>query len=598
MQQSFIERLFPHPPGSRGALPRFEDDYYDAALAPPASPMRIALHDSSITSSSLSPTRTRDASLSPSRYQRTLRAPPLVHHNDPFLYIDRTAKTLERTFQTLLDAQSEGLSSGGVGAAAGDDGSSIGSPTPTPSLVATSPSSTTKPKTLPIRQPKAKKITLRGARRGLEKYMLEFAALKREEMALIEQEVASRDTALVQVSDLSNRRRLLEDEIQKIKSEEAPVGLRAEVQEVEQQIQQVEATLFELRSKQRILRGQLSEMESSRDSELSSYTESLALNERQAKSLLRRPPVQHSLNTNQDAGMYALKPERRTLHMAQEQWTREVEILAQRRSHVEDEKTALIEGSKLWRDVVQKIRAFEKDLKTQTKELAAQPVADVPSSTLDGEETERTSVEKYSVKNVLNKLTNLISSLEQDLQNAEAKGWNLLVCAIGAELTAFEQARDLLQEGAGVSSAESHLAEEGPPDLHSDNHLVDDQASINPPSPDLLGGRLEDMLQHNGTRSPGENSNHSLEDTLREFGDASGKGKQKADDSATMLTGLEQRPAALLARSASFSPRHSPDHTGADAARSMYSRPKLPGRKMTSESEDDEPGPEFLLSHP
>jgi hypothetical protein len=430
--------------------------------------------------------------------------------------------------------------------------------------------------------------------------MREFAALKQHELSLIDLEVVARNDAMQQASDLRDRRQLLENDIHKIKSEERPVGLRSQVEAVEREIQQLEATLFELKSKHRVLVNQLREVESSRDSELSSYTASLALNENQVKSFLKRPPVLQSLNAGHEPGMYALKPERRTLQMAQEQWSNEVEALARRKANVENEKSALEEGSKLWRDAMQRIREFEKDLKTHTRELAAQSQSQLHQSSFEGERAESATSGDLSMTVVLVKLSALISSLEEDLQHAEANNWNLLICAIGAELAAFEQARDLLQETAGIPS-EISGSTEGIGERSRDEHRpVDDALHDDEPSPDLLGGQLEDMLERNRTGSPGHSSNHSLDDTLREFGNPLDKGKQRTKDEVG--GGLELGP---LSRSGHFRPRQFPQPDGPDSdAGSSYVpaapsniRPKPPDRRMTSESEDDEPGPEFLLSH-
>ena len=603
MKRSFIERIFPHSPGSANILPQYEDGY---SVSPPhsvASPPRILLRESPITTASSSPDRRRNLSRSESPYQQKLSS-SLVRHDDPFLPVERAAKILERMFQKLLDAQSEGLSAGGVGMEEdGDDISSVGSPTPTPS-VATTPLRSgidSGLKIVPIRQPKVRKITLRGARRGLEKSMREFAALKQQELALIEREVVARDDALKQASDLDNRRQVLQDEISKIKSEGSPIGLKSEVQVVEREIQNLENVLLELRSKHRVLLAQLREVESSKDSEISSYRESLALSETQVKSFLRRPPVPQSLaNVGQDAGMYALKPERRTLHMAQEQWTSEMELLAQRKLGAENERVALEEGSQFWHAVVQRIRDFEKDLKTATRELETQAGA---SSFLNSETAD--PPEDTSMQITLSRLSDLVTSLEGDFQTAESKNWNLLVCAIGAELAAFEQARNLLRETAGLPPlADSSINHSETQFANNDTHHHDDGE----PSPDLLSGQLEDMLVRNGAQSPGGSSNHSLEATLREFGSPlEDKGKQKVGEGPV---GGSEREDPL---SGSMETSHPPfsfekneekeEVVERGAEESLPFAPAVtngrpnPLRRMASESEDDEPGPEFLVSH-
>lgn len=547
-----------------------------------------------------------------------------MRYNDPFLPVERAARSLERTFQTLLDAQSVGLSAG-VGTAEADDISSVGSPTPTPSVSPT-PRRSSGPKTIPIRQPKTKMITLRGARRGLAKSMAEYTALKEHEMTLIDREVVARDNALKQASDLGNRRRLLEDEIHKIKAQEEAVDLRAEVHNIEQEIQQLETTLLELKSRHRQLSNQLREIESSKDSELSSYTESLALNENQVKSFLRRPPILQSLGGATDGGMYALKAERRTLQMAQEQWTSEVEMLNLRKSDVENEKLALQEGSRMWTEVVSRIRVFERDLKEQTKELAQSQIHPI------GDHETATKAEDVSAHLVLTKLSALIASLEKDLEEAEMKNWNLLICAIGAELAAFEQARDLLQETAGSQMENGAGHSNVRP---NEQRLVDDAdgEAQDAPHEDLLSGgtggeaegpsgllgittretngAIKRLGSGSGERSPSDSSNHSLEDTLREFGNGFNKGKGKERE-REREQGLDNGDALAQPRASGpgldtsndgfgFGPRDGSgpgSGVGVGVGIGIGSGPasKKPPAPM-SESEDDDPGPDFLLSH-
>ncbi|KIV77570.1 hypothetical protein PV11_09360 [Exophiala sideris] len=545
MNKSFIERIFPHAQG--GALPQYE--YHDSASprsSPPQSPPRIALQDSIASSSRFSGSASAISHGQPSQALGS----SLVQHNDPFLPVERAAKNLERTMQSLLDAQSEGLSAG-VGADPMDDTSSMGSLTPTPS-VATPARGTAGPRTIPIRQPKQKKTTLREARRGMSRAMNEFAALKDWEVTLIDRQVQARDDALKQASDLGDRKQLLDDEVQKIQSQSVADGLRSEAQKVHQEIQDLEARLFELRNRHRHLLDQVQELESSRDSKLSSYTEASTLNENKIKAFLRRPPVpQIGSGDAADPGMYALKAERRTLQMAQDQWTSELTLLNLRKANVENEKVALQEGSKLWRGVVHRVREFEKVLRAQTQDLTL--------SQMQAADHGQAKAENGSADVIFSQVTALVGYLEEALAQAESKNWNLLICAIGAELAAFQEARGVLRQPSDVADG-------------NDDMLGDEHQGV--PHEDLLSGGL---IQTDGSRtqSPGEKSNRSLEDTLREFGNGPDKGKQK-DPEPALETDL-----GSLNNGFGFGPE-AESHKAAGSA---------------SESEDDDPGPEFLLSH-
>jgi len=264
--------------------------------------------------------------------------------------------------------------------------------------------------------------------------------------------------------------------------------------------------------------------------------------------------------------------------MAQDQWTMELDMLSLRQSDAEKEKQALEEGTKLWREVVHRIREFEHDLRAQTKVHISQshmpltnvttPMTMTATSTMDGYSTDDSGI------GLLSKLGSLVTFLEEALAKAESQNWNLLVCAIGAEVAAFEQARDLLQDAPEAAN--------GRPREDDEYHDAQQQDT---PHNDLLGGGglIETRDVPAGSQSPGESSNQSLEDTLREFGKGVDKGKQRDHHAhAADSTHLGTNTGALDLGSG----------FGPDTAASARNPPIA-----TSESEDDEPGPEFLLSH-
>jgi hypothetical protein len=261
--------------------------------------------------------------------------------------------------------------------------------------------------------------------------------------------------------------------------------------------------------------------------------------------------------------MYAFKPDRRTLQMAQDQWSSEVEALDQRKANIEIEKAALEDGVACWAGVVGRVRAFEKQLRDHTFRLTNQATKETPLNSSPLSPAERSmspKAEDDSLKTILESLSKLVTSLEDDLAQAESKNWNLLVCAIGAELSALEQARDLLEE-------------------------------TNPDSDDLIDGSdsgrraendVRDAIELNEAHHSPASSNHSLEDTLRQFVNPlyvsqGGQGPQVDND-----------PGAPWQDD-----QNDTDVSGTDMA---APRSKMAGRSMTMESEDDEPGPEFLLS--
>lgn len=525
MNQSIIDRIFPS--SSSSVLPRYER--HSNGDTGTASPPRIDLRDSPPpgTSRSFSPRASlKQAPLSAS----------IVHHDDPFLPTERAAKSLEKTLQTLLDAQSEGLSAALTGGGL-DDASSAGSATPTPS-VATPSKSHGGLWTVPIRQPMPKRITLRSARRGIAKSMEHFAELKTQELHIIDAENSRRAAGLQTTKRFEDQKASLSAEMEAAQGNgnvDSAAALRSEASKLDKEIGELEDKLLTMRAQHRHLMSQAKQVENTMDSKLSSYKQSIALIQKDVKQFLRQPPISGSLSTfdgpaTTGSGMYSLTPDRRTLRMAQEQWSYEQDILSQRRGDVETERQALLDGAKLWRGASDKIKLFEREMRSALEE----------GSNSDQDQEQTTAA-------LLTQLNELIALVEEEVETAESNDWNLLICALGAELEALRRGREML---GGCDEEESRMQ-------FGNGIAADyaDQDSNNPPE-DLLNGTLPD--------SPGAGSNKSLEDTMRVFGDGA-KGEEPAHDD-------------LLHSDEGFGPTRRP---------------------VTSheESEDDDPGPGFLLSH-
>lgn len=524
MNKSIIERIFPHPAAS--VLPQYEEESPRPASSSSSS-NRISLRDSS---------RASPGSKRPARspIQSAPLSASVVHHDDPFLPVQRAAKSLERTLQSLIDAQSDALEAT-LPKDTTDDASSVGSPTPTPSIAGT-PRHDTTPKTVPIRQPKAKKISLRSARRGLLRTMEEFAKLKDEELNVVQAETRSREDALLQNQLYKAKRTALNTEMEGARSDESRAGadsLRSEAAKVQQEIHELESRLFELRTRHRHLLAQADQYENTIDSKLSSYNHSLSAIDRDVRQFLRHPPVPCSLSNYDQShstrrGMYALKADRRTLDMAQEQWTAEQALLQQRKSNAEKEQLALLQGIELWRAATDRISTFEKDLRQKVR--SGDPVAEDA---------------------LVRDLDALAAGLHADLAVAERNGWRLLLVCVGAELAALRRARLLLagsEDPAGGTAV--------PIEHHGAADLTGDEPG-DPPTNLLDGGG------DGAARRDSVGSNQSLQDTLQQFSDGGVKGK-----------------GAVRLESPVVSPQRQ---------QSTHNPP--------SDSEDDDPGPDLLVSH-
>ncbi|OJD25834.1 hypothetical protein ACJ73_02798 [Blastomyces percursus] len=385
-----------------------------------------------------------------------------VHRYDSFLHIERQSRQLQRDLQTLLDAQSAGLAAG-LSGSAGDDTTSNGSltPTPTPSQFGSSPHNAI---TIPVRQPAKKKISLRGARRGILKTMHTFLSLKEEERQLIDSELKNRRVAVKEVESFVSKQTGLEKAIAEIRMNEGSLrieNLMKEARALETDIRDLESKLLQMKSRHRYILNEVSQIQNSVDAQLSSYKASLALVQTDVSNYLRALPIPPLAPPSANPPpFYVLHPKCRTLEMAKEQWVVEQGELRSKRRKVDFEIEALREGGGVWQKTVSDISNFEKLLRQKMRSLqqgsqALQP-RDGDSSINHGQ-------------TILNELDDIASQLETSLQLAEQKNWNLLICCIGAELEAFREARRLLLEafpalgtvndqGAGLSKGTTEVS--------------------------------------------------------------------------------------------------------------------------------------------
>ncbi|KAK2761364.1 hypothetical protein FQN54_001886 [Arachnomyces sp. PD_36] len=360
-----------------------------------------------------------------------------VHHQDPFLYLERQSRHIQQHLQVLLDAQSDGLIAGLSGNAP-EDVLSNGSSTPTASLV----SRPRAPATIPVRQPPKRKVGLRGARRGILKSMNELLTLKEEEHLMIDAQVKDRRNALRVVDNLVGKRQGLEQAISTIQQDPENLqvdALKKESRSLEEDIYELETRLLEKKARHRHVVEEISQIQNSVDSKLSSYTSSLSLLDSDVQKFLRNPQVQPlpAKSANQ-APFYTLKPARRTLEMAKEHWRSEQLGLRKRQRGVDSEIAALREGGFVWRSVVSKVADFENMLRKEMNDLQTQ------SQLLDSHKPSSGPSDSSRVRTILKEMNNTSDFLEAKLSLSEEKDWKLLVCCITAELEAFREAKTVL----------------------------------------------------------------------------------------------------------------------------------------------------------
>jgi len=418
----------------------------------------------------VAPARTRDAI---QEYE-----PDTVWRN-----LQRRERTLQKELQILLDAQSAGLAANldPTGApSTRSDASDAGSSTPTGTLHTTdspgrrshiifeeSARVTPTGALIPVRQPRKKPIGLRGARAGLARNIALLADLKVEEDASLTSALSTRKKALAQLRKLSARRAGITEELRALDAEEEE-PLARELRElgeehdgVTAEIAGLEERLVGLRNRKRWLDGRIGEVRNRREAGLSGYKGALKEVEGRVSNLLTRPPIkpldveaiagprfQGSENgshtgepTEQSPGgaeFLRMRPERRTIEMARDWWESEVAILERRKDEVDKERVALEEGVEVWKSASRLVTDFEAELRREMK-------ANFESSG-EGTDTSSPLSPEQALYDQLGKMATVIEGLEERLHLAEEKGWNLLLCAIGAELAAFREAEYMLRE--------------------------------------------------------------------------------------------------------------------------------------------------------
>jgi hypothetical protein len=414
--------------------------------------------------------------------------------------------------------------------------------------------------------------------------MREFAALKREEERYIGAQVQEREDALDHVEAFMSKRDGIQSEIASISSESSAqsVGhLRAEANGLDIQIRELENKLFEMKARHRHLIDEAQQVENSVQSKLSSYNASLELLDNEIKQFLARPPISQpgsatapdSANSTFDRGsFYALNPKRRSLQMANEHWREEREELKRRKKAIERERTALEDGGRVWREVMNEVQTFEKDLKAQMQKLSI-------NSTSQQERDE-------GMATLLSKMEKTMDLLEGRLQDAEQKDWKLLICCIGAELEAFREGREMLTDASGLGHTHAQGKQEnGPVDDGDDGDNVKAAAAASISVDFLTDAPLP---QPEASLTEDATTDHEYE---YEYGTGSAILSKARPTRDTNINGNDRHNELLL-------PDRARAETGTGPGKGKGTGTVLPYvDSRSSESENDDPGPDFLISH-
>ncbi|KAK4154001.1 hypothetical protein C8A00DRAFT_33255 [Chaetomidium leptoderma] len=381
---------------------------------------------------------------------------------------------------------------------------------------------------VPVRQPRTKPLGLRAARTGLARTMALLADLKAEEDAQLTSALGARKQALAQLRRWTARRAGIAEELGGLEADgDEPLGrelrdLETEREVVGGEIVELEARLVGLRRRRKWLDGRVDEVRNRREAGLSGYRGALREVEGRISGLLTRPVIKpldgeffsasmgvEGGDQGDEAGVVRespggveflrLRPERRTAEMAREWWEAEVVILERRKVDVDKERAALEEGVEVWKGAVKLVSEFEAGLRSEMKGGGETG----ETSNGKGKEREGGSTSpptpEQSMYAQLDKMAAVMEGLAERQHVAEEKGWNLLICAIGAELEAFRQAQEMLREAlraAGFDLGPDDHGKQGDstPYLGRSTSLGDSSRRLDKAEPSG-GGRLVDLQE-------------------------------------------------------------------------------------------------------
>lgn len=271
-----------------------------------------------------------------------------------------------------------------------------------------------------MRQPVQPPLGLAGARRGIAQAMRELGWVKGEEAGVLDGEVRRREEGLGVVRGFERRKRGLEGGMERAMGEEEEgggiEGLKRERERVEGEVRGLEERVRGLVARRGGLQREIERRESERESRVSSWREGVRGVEEGVERFLR--------GLGEGGGVGG-----RSLERCRGEWEGEREALVRRREGVERERVALEEGGRVWEEVVGVVGGVEAGLRDVVGRGG-------------GEEGMRGMEER---------MDRAVEVLEGKVGIARARGWTLLVCAVGAEMEALREGRDVLRAALGAA---------------------------------------------------------------------------------------------------------------------------------------------------
>lgn len=358
-------------------------------------------------------------------------------------------------------------------------------------------------------------------------------------------------------------------------------SLSREQDAVDREIRQLEDRLRELKIRRRILARQAVEQRSRREAQSSSWVGAKQEIENEVSKWLRHPPasmfVEHDLLVGPEAGeaetllqtFIALPPKRRTLDMAQD-WLKAA--AGQVESHVaavEGEGEASERGAVLWEEVLERILTFEADLRAWMKKQAA---GSKPAS---------------SPEKLLGRMREIGRELEGYAETAEREGWNLLVCAIGAELEAWRAGEEVLSGVLGqnaITAESTRKSEIGNNDTKEGRKKSSFNESVGSDGADMWGSALD---------IPAADNDETLDDSRRGRRESSrsrlrSKSRSRSSAHSIELEGLKLSGGTLRRRASPIDERLSREAAAEKEAEGC--------RRDEGEEEEEGPDPGLMFS--
>ncbi|KAH6667087.1 hypothetical protein F5X68DRAFT_143040 [Plectosphaerella plurivora] len=492
-------------PGSAGSSSKLKGRVHFFAGPPPPIARSVIIQDSArspisprdsrvVPGSKLAVQSTFGGSFFESPYHRRAAHPA----DSVWRNLQRREKNLGRELQDLLDMQAASLVAGSepssISPSDFDAFSDDGSSTPTATfysavssrsrMTATldnPPRANARGNVIPIRQPRPQRPRgLRAARSGLSKAISALTDIKYEEDSHLTTAITERRKALAQIRKLVARQEGISNELE-VLSDESEEPLARELRDLTTQhdaldaeIREMEEKLVGMKNRRRWLGRKMEDVTNRREAGLSGYKGALREVGGQLDALVRRPRIepldmealaqdlrddqsgvssQPDFMTGED--FLQLIPERRTVEMAVEWWEGELRILEARKKQVNKEREALEGGSELWQRSIKLVSDFEAGLRG------------LMNGGTKGKSRDGTPPPGEIMEAQLSHMEEVIQKLDTHLKEAEENNWNLLICAVGAELEAFQEAESVLRRSLGIDatqvleSQDSRTVEEG-----------------------------------------------------------------------------------------------------------------------------------------